>query len=460
MTVKEYVNKYKDELINDIIEVCSIKSVQEEAKEGMPFGEGPAKALQCALAIGEKYGFKAVNLDNYAGYIEMGEGEDIIGILAHVDIVPEGIDWTSDPYKPEIRDGKLYGRGVADDKGPAMISLHAMRILRDMGTKFNKRVRLVLGANEETGSACVRYYKEKEGGFQYGFSPDAEFPLIFGEKGMCPAGFAAPLNTPDAKTIVEDITGGIAGNAVCPKCTVILSGEKLEEIEQALYAYGKEVNLPVEAELKDGKLTISIIGVSAHGSTPEKGINAISHITTFLKTQIDTCPYVNAYTQCIGLTHDGSKCGVACTDEYGSTTMNVGIVSTENGIASSRLDLRYALTCDFEPYVPVLKKSFEDAGATFIGGMGVFPRLFIDPESDFIQALYSSYVKVTGDTVNKPFSIGGGTYSRSFDNVVAFGNQFPGEDNFIHMADEHMALDSIFKCVEIYVDAIQKLLAL
>ena len=460
MNAKEYVNKYKDELINDMMEIIEIKSVREEAKEGMPFGEGPTKALQKGLEIAERYGFKTVNLDNYVGYVEMGEGEDIIGILAHVDVVPEGEGWTSDPYKPEIRDGRLYGRGVADDKGPGIISLHAMRIVRDMGVKLNKRVRLVLGANEETGSACVRYYKAKEGGFQYGFSPDAEFPLIFGEKGGFGGNFSAPLSVDGAKTVIESIAGGVVSNMVCPDVTVYISGEGLEEIKAAFDGYKPHEEITTESSFTDcGKLKLYLKGKAAHASFPEQGVNAISYMIDFLKDHITDSPFVKAYSDLVGLCYYGEKCGAQCEDQYGVLTMNLGVISTENGVATVTVDCRVPITIDFKDQADQVVKNFENAGCTFnVNRLG--SSLFIDPESDFIQALYGSYVKVTGDTENKPFTIGGGTYAKTFENVVAFGIEFPGENNQIHMPDENMHLESIYRCCEVFVEAIQRLLAL
>ncbi|MBE6038320.1 MAG: dipeptidase PepV [Anaerofustis stercorihominis] len=459
MNAREYVNKYQDDIINDIKELVAIKSVEEEPKEGMPFGEGPAKALCKALEIAEKYGFKTANLDNYAGYAEMGEGEDVIGILAHVDVVPEGEGWEHEPYNVHIVDGMMYGRGVADDKGPAIVALHAMRVVREMGIPMNKRVRLVFGANEETGMKCVAHYKEIEGGFTMGFSPDGSFPLIFGEKGSFGADFTAQLNAEGAKTVIEDFFGGEARNVVCPKVTVVLSGEKLDEIKVAFEAYGKANDLPTDATEADGKLTLVLTGKPAHASTPHLGRNSISYMVDFLNTVLPESPFVKGYVQCVGLGYDGEKMGAKCEDEYGVLTMNIGIISVKDGKATATIDIRYPITVDFAPYVENIRKSFEDAGCE-IDIKRVGASLFVDPNSEFIKVLHKSYVEVTGDTVNQPYTIGGGTYSKAFENVVAFGNEYPGEENCIHMADERILVSRLFDSCEIYAKAIENLLAL
>ncbi len=459
MDIRELVKKYEQDIINDTIELSSIRSVEEEPKEGMPFGEGPAKALQKALEIGDKYGFVTKNLDNYAGYIEMGEGEDIIGMLCHVDVVPEGIGWTSDPYKPEIRDGRIYGRGVGDNKGPAMVALAAMRAVRELGVPLNKRIRFVLGANEETGFKCVKYYREKEGGFTMGFSPDGAFPLVFGEKGLYNATLTITLNGEKPKTVIESITGGEARNVVCPVCSAVLSGENLDTIKEAFEKYnGGNEAVKTKAEMNDGKLTLELTGRPSHGSAPQFGVNSIAYMVDFLKDYITDSPFVNMYTNLIGLCVDGEKCGAKSGDKYGDLTMNIGIVYTNENKATFTIDIRYPILAEFPQ--EVMENNFRNAGCEIELGKCDKP-LFVDPDSDFIKALHSSYVEVTGDTKSQPFTMGGGTYAKAFDNVVAFGMGFPGDSGGnAHMADESISIARLTDGCEVYVRALLKLLEL
>ena len=183
MSIKEQIHDLSDEMITNIGRLVAIDSQLGMPGEGKPFGEGPAEALKEGLKIAEELGFKTVNLDNYCGYAEMGEGEEIVGIAGHLDIVPVGGDWTYDPFKLTREGDYIYGRGTTDDKGPVIEALYAMKLLRDSGVKLNKRVRLIMGCNEETGSKCMEHYNEVEEELSCGFTPDANFPCIHGEKG-------------------------------------------------------------------------------------------------------------------------------------------------------------------------------------------------------------------------------------------------------------------------------------
>ena len=185
MNMKEQIHTLSEEMIANLGRLVAIDSQLGTPEEGKPFGAGPAKALEEGLKIAEELGFKTVNLDHYCGYAEMGEGEEIVGIAGHLDIVPVGGDWTYDPFKL-TRDGDhVYGRGTTDDKGPVLEALYAMKLLRDSGVKLNKRVRLIMGCNEETGSKCMEHYNEVAEELSCGFTPDANFPCIHGEKGIC-----------------------------------------------------------------------------------------------------------------------------------------------------------------------------------------------------------------------------------------------------------------------------------
>lgn len=219
MDMKEQIHGLTDEMLTNLGRLVAIDSQLGTPAEGMPFGEGPAKALEEGLKIAEELGFKTVNLDNYCGYAEMGEGEEIVGIAGHLDIVPVGGDWTYDPFKLTREGDYVYGRGTTDDKGPVLEALYAMKLLRDFGVKLNKRVRLIMGCNEETGSKCMEHYNEVAEELSCGFTPDANFPCIHGEKGHMGM-MAYSKNT---KIISAD--GGFVSNAVCDSCTIVVPAE-------------------------------------------------------------------------------------------------------------------------------------------------------------------------------------------------------------------------------------------
>ena len=229
MSIKEQIHDLSDEMITNIGRLVAIDSQLGMPGEGKPFGEGPAEALKEGLKIAEELGFKTVNLDNYCGYAEMGEGEEIVGIAGHLDIVPVGGDWTYDPFKLTREGDYIYGRGTTDDKGPVIEALYAMKLLRDSGVKLNKRVRLIMGCNEETGSKCMEHYNEVEEELSCGFTPDANFPCIHGEKGHM------SMVAYSKNTKIISMNGGFVSNAVCDACTTVIPAEaglkeKLEEI--------------------------------------------------------------------------------------------------------------------------------------------------------------------------------------------------------------------------------------
>ena len=224
MTIKDSVKKYKDEMIDNLSRLVSYKSVLDTPIENAPYGKENAKCLNEFLTIAKNYGLKTKNLDGHCGYVEIGEGNEIIGVVAHLDVVPEGNGWDTDPYKATIKDNKIYGRGTSDDKGGAIASLTALKIIEEMNIALNKRIRLIVGCNEETGSNCMKYYVEKEGNIDIGFTPDADFPVIHGEKGMVKAIFKCN------NTANFSINGGVVSNAISDSCKVEIPKEEYNAI--------------------------------------------------------------------------------------------------------------------------------------------------------------------------------------------------------------------------------------
>jgi succinyl-diaminopimelate desuccinylase len=443
--------------IADIRRLVAIPSVRGASEGGMPFGPGPAKALGEALAIAEGLGFRTKSLDGYCGYACFGEGEEKIGILAHVDVVPAGEGWSHPPFGGEIEGGKLYGRGVSDDKGPLVLAMRAMKILKDLGVSPKKEIRLVIGAAEETGMECVKRYREAEGDhFSMGFSPDAAFPPIFGEKGAYRAKFSRALENAGEVKIVS-IQAGEAVNAVCAQARCVLEGprERLEGIHRSFRAFA-EGNAPESSASLDGdRLSLAAVGHAAHASMPELGLNAISLLFGFLSGVVHE-PFFDAYNALVGHSYDGKALGIAASDQYGALTFVSGMAETRGGKAAATIDVRFPVTSHFDP--SPLEKAFARYGVEVTGGE-VSPPLFVDPKAPFVQALSRAYADCTGFEA-EPVSIGGGTYARAFSNIVAFGAEFPGTDNCIHTKDEFMSLEAMGKAIEIYAAALLALLGI
>lgn len=450
MNVKERINQYKEEMKQDLAKLVSYNSVFENPTEEYPFGKVNADCLTAGLKMVEKCGMKPVNLDNYCGYGEIGEGEQVIGILGHLDVVPAGEGWNTDPFTMTEIDGKVYGRGVTDDKGAVVASAYAIRILKDMGVPFNKKVRLIMGSNEESGSRCLAHYVEKEGHIDYGFTPDANFPGVFGEKGMVGGSFSSK------KTSIININGGTVSNAVCNHCITEIPANSCDV--NKLKAYFEAQNMTADITESD-KIKLDVWGTAAHASMPELGVNAISHTMKALEEAGFVDDFVSFYNEKIGLAVHGENCGVDFKDDYGVLTFNNGVIKTDNGVITGSIDIRFPVTLKKEQIISALQKGFEsDKG--ILNPVGGIDPLFFPKDSDLVRSLVSAYQQVTGDMKSEPITMGGGTYAKGIKNCIAFGCEFEGEDCHIHDANEFMKLENFYLQVEIYVEAIKNLLAL
>ena len=452
MDIKEQIHGLTEEMLTNLGRLVAIDSHLGTPAEDKPFGEGPAKALEEGLKIAQELGFKTVNLDNYCGYAEMGEGDEIVGIAGHLDIVPVGGDWSYDPFKLTREGDYVYGRGTTDDKGPVLEALYAMKLLRDSGVKLNKRVRLIMGCNEETGSKCMEHYNEVAEELSCGFTPDASFPCIHGEKGHMGM-MAYSKNT---KIISAD--GGFVSNAVCDSCTIVVPAEAgLKEKLEAALSETKLQEYKLTEE--NGQLSIYAKGVPAHASTPTVGVNAAGVTFACLEKAGFEDDFVKFYNTHIGTSCDGAGIGLKFADEYGDLTLCNGIIKTENGVVSCTIDIRVPVTLKADEVRKMCADRLEDENGRMeileIGDPLFFPR-----ESPLVNALYKAYTDVTGDTENKPMVIGGGTYAKSLKNIIAFGPEKPGIDYRIHSADEFILVSGMEEAVLVYMEAIKNLLAI
>lgn len=450
MQMREKIHALVPEMLEDLGKLVAIDSQLGTPSAGKPFGDGPAKALETALQIAEGMGFKTVNLDNYCGYAEMGEGEEIVGIAGHLDIVPVGGDWSYPPFQLTQEGDFVYGRGTTDDKGPVIEALYAMRLLRDSGIELNKRVRLIMGCNEETGSKCMEHYNQVEEPLSCGFTPDANFPCIHGEKGHM------AMTAYSKNTKILSMNGGFVSNAVCDSCTTVVPSEAhlAERLEQALTKTKLQTYRVTEA---DGQITIYAKGVPAHASTPALGVNAAGVTMKCLAQAGFKDDFVAFYNQYIGTACDGAGVGLKIADAYGELTFCNGMVKTEKGVLVCSIDIRVPVTFTKEDILHRIEGNLEDAnGRIQVDEIG--EPLFYPKASSLVDALYTAYVQVTGDTKNQPMVIGGGTYAKTLKNIIAFGPEKLGTDYRIHGADEFILLSEMEEAVEIYKNAIQNLL--
>ena len=402
------------------------------------------------MNLAKKLGFKAEKFDNYAMHIDMGEGKETLGILAHVDVVPEGDNWTYPPYSGTIADGKIYGRGTLDDKGPAIISLFAMKAIADSGIKLNKKIRMILGADEESGSACLKYYfgELKMPYPDIAFTPDSSFPVTYAEKGSVRVKIKKKFST--LKDVV--IKGGNAFNSVPNEANGVIPVDMLGEVK----------NKNKVEFVKEGNVyKIFSAGIPAHGAHPEKGYNAISALFEVLKDievkNEELKGLVAFFDKFIKMETDGKSFGVKCTDgETGDLTLNLGKINLENNELEIWIDMRVPVKVKNEQIIETIKKNTEDYGYEFLLHSNTQP-LYVAKDSFLVSTLMNIYKELTGDNAAQPVAIGGGTYAKYAKNAVAFGALLPDQEDRMHQRDEYLEISKIDKLLQIYVEAIYRL---
>lgn len=460
-TMHQIIDESFDEQVAATQAVIRIRSVLDESASSPehPFGPDLSGCLADFLKRAEGMGFHTKNVDNYAGYVEMGETGDLIGILAHLDVVPEGreSDWKYAPYDATVKDGALHGRGSIDDKGPAVAALYAMKALRDSGSDLKKRFRLILGLDEESGSRCILHYNEREEIPSFSFSPDAEFPVVNAEKGILRVTLTKTTEIArDPDTRVVSISGGDRFNVVPDNAAAVIEHGYGQELAAASKLAGIEMS-----ETPQG-ITLTARGVSAHAMEPYKGENAVQKLLACLAglnlPQADKSLIGSIYTLA-GTGYDGRGFGIDSSDEIsGPLTCNLAAVNmdTSGGLRkiSAKLDIRYPVTANPDEIIGKIESSAGAEGCAIHINTHKKP-LYIAESHQAVQILMDAYESVTGDRP-APISMGGGTYCRFMPNAVSAGPLFPGEPELAHQANEHVTLESLRKSTHIYAEALDR----
>ncbi|OUP49457.1 dipeptidase PepV [Lachnoclostridium sp. An181] len=438
----------KDEIFASVKESVAILSVKSEPKEGAPYGEEIQKALVHTLELGKKLGFKTGNVDNRVGWIEYGEGEEMVGVLGHLDVVPLGEGWEHDPLGCEVVDGKMYGRGVVDDKGPTIAAIYAMKAIKDLGLPIERRIRVLFGTDEENGSSCVKHYIANGGEKPtVGFTPDAEYPVIFCEKGQMFWEIEKEV-TEKPRVNVISIKGGTAKNVVTPSCTMIVEGD---------FDFPQKDGFIVTKE--NGNTIIVSKGKGAHGSLPHLGVNAAIQLFTVLKDMDlggDLQKMIDFVMDKINLETKGESLGICYEDEEtGNTSLTLGVVDYTPEKIFFTLDIRYPKNAD----AGLMEERVKKAAAEYTLGARIEQTgklVYVPKDSELVQKLMKVYKEETGRD-DEPIAIGGGTYAKAFDNMVAFGPIFPGEPDVIHQPNEYGEVDSLMKSFQIVAAAMYEL---
>ena len=451
---------YEDAFIKDLKGLINIASIREDAipEQHAPFGKGCRDALDYMLNLALRDGFKVHDYQGYAGVIEYGEGVESVGVLAHLDVVPVGEGWTKDPFEAQIEQGILFGRGVLDDKGPAMAAYYALKMLKDHNRQFSRKILLILGCDEESGMECMNYYCEHGEIPTLGFTPDADFPVIYGEKG----GLHVRLHG-DATTVIERMHAGERANIVIGKAEATVKGWN-EKYQELFDFYLKSNQLQGKVTIEDEFTTLFIEGVFAHGAMPYNGVNAAVHLLNFIGSAYGDV-FAKQLADLLG-NWTGKGLGIDFEGAYmGFLTMNVGIVNIEHQHADILLDIRYPNDADVAYLHEQLKQRVKEMQTPLQIDFKVKAEpLFVDPNSNLVTTLTKVYRKYSHDETSANITIGGGTYAKKFKNFVAFGPEFPkrnGKDTIFvggpHQRDEGIRLKDLYTAIAIYTEAIEEL---
>lgn len=445
MDFLKYAKDNERQFLEELKELLKIDTVlveQPQVKEA-PFGYNLVKALEYILELGKKEGFVTKNIDNVAGHIEYGEGEEIIGVLSHLDVVPTGEGWKYPPFEPTIEDGKIYARGALDDKGACIAALYALKALKDNNIKLNKKVRLIYGTDEETGSRGIARYLQVEKMPDLGFSPDADYPIIYGEKGIL--SFVLESNT-----INEEIISFESGDRlnVVPEVATV---ELKNNYQKQFLDFINEKNY--KGEVKDNKYIM--YGKRAHAMEPRNGENALLRLAEFLNTIIED--------KFIKFIYNNFRCSRLNTmnenftdPEMGDLTSNVALIKVNNGKGQLGINFRYPINWKKEHFFDKLNSlALRDNIKVKIYGDST-PH-YVSKEDDLVKILHKSYIKYTGDDKTPLLTIGGGTYARSMKRAVAFGPMMPGREDVVHQVNEYAYIEDLLVSIAIFADAIKEL---
>ncbi len=463
-----WIPAHEQEILDFLMGLLRIPSVGTEAVDGKPFGVEVDNAYQYYLKKAEEMGMRTKDVDGYAVHAEVGAGEEMAMALTHVDIVPAGSGWTKDPYG-EVSGDTIYGRGAQDNKGPTAACLFAMKALVDSGASLKRRVRHVVGGNEESGFRCVRHYFEVEEQPTYGFSPDAVFPLVFAEKGSMNILVSFELDDAGSAPVrVLSLNGGDRANIVAPGAEAVLQVQAGQEdslisrlqglVEGARSVAGGPGPLEFAFEKGNGTVKVTVKGKGAHASTPGEGTNAITGLAHALGGLGDSL----AKHQAIAFIAEaaeiyGKGLNIESEDDIsGRLSCNLGLAQTEEKDGKKVLrctyNIRYPVKADGEELRSRALNCSRPTGIT-VEVPNVGKTHYTDPNSEIVKALLRVYREETGD-MSPPMAIGGGTYAKVIHNGVAYGPMRPGTPEVAHQADERITKDDLRFMVRIYARAL------
>ena len=454
--ISKYFDEHFDEILKSLKEIMSIDSTYQTPSEGKPFGEGSAKALEWGAEFGKRLGMEVRNFDNYVISMDYKDGEPKLGILSHLDVVPAGEGWSYPPFDCTIDGENIYGRGAIDDKGPSVAVLYAVKCIKDLGIPIKENFRLIMGGNEEGGCEDIAYYEKLEKFPPMVFTPDGTFPILNCEKGMMHLTFSGDTVIENAEGFkVTSIKAGSVINAIPDKAICECEGVSADELTKQ---FGKlETGCEISTQSSGDKLTFTISGKSAHGSRPELGVNAVTALLKLL-ADLDCGKAVELAKLFPHGEFNGKSAGLGFSDEIsGEMTCALTLLSFENGKLSGGIDTRFPIDRKLDEIRSIIKDSLYSVGMEIDEADGMEPH-YVPEDSPFIQALLEVYEQVKGEK-GECIAEGGVTYVHNTEGGVAFGAEFPDEENNMHGADEHISIETFKYNLNMYANAIIKICA-
>lgn len=452
-----YFNNHEQEIIEAASRLIAVPSVRGEPLPGKPFGEGPAKALEVALQMANDYGFATANFDNYVGTADINDRETKLGILCHLDVVGEGIGWSTPPYTAVVKDGLLYGRGSSDNKGPAVASLFALKAVKDLGIPLTYNARLIFGTDEESGSSDIHYYFERQKAPPNTFSPDGVFPVTNIEKGGMRGTVRKTWTASQVLPRIKAMKGGYRGNVVPPQADAWVEGLTVEDLKPLCDQAAKNTGATFSLTEENGAIKIATIGKGEHASTPEKGINAITALLALLASlpaaESDSFAAIQALNQLFPHgDYYGQALGIAQSDDIsGQLTLSLNIFELTLTGCSGNFDSRTPLCTTKATSEDVVREKLAEHGFHF--DCRSFPGHHTPSDSVFVKTLLNVYEQYTG-LEGKCEYTGGGTYVHSIEGGVCFGAILPDFEPNMHSADERIRIQDLITAAKIFTQVI------
>lgn len=463
---QQYILSNRQNIVGSICDLITFPSISEETNNAhFPFGKACSDSLKYFLNLANSLGFRTKNVDGYCGFAEFGEGKEILGIIGHLDVVPaKEEDWSYSPFVPTIHHNCIFGRGAIDDKGPVISSLFAMKAVmeyvKEHSIYLNKRVRLIVGLNEEKDWKCINYYKEHEEIPTLGFSPDSDFPCIYAEKSVISLCLFDKISFTNSCISIEEIdTNKNAINVVPKICSVVLKIDNSISIKDLISfckgiieKYSYEIDL---YKIDDFHLKITSYGKASHSAHPELGINAISKLIVVLNALFTkyniSFPILTNFYKFIGDDYTGKNLNLNLKDESGSLTLNTSQFYLKDNKIYIGINLRVPVHTKVEHVISTFKETFNNMDI-----LRIQDALYIEKSNLLVQKLCNIFNQ-TCHTNFEPIAIGGATYARAFPNCISFGMNFPNNKDMCHQVDEFVDIDQLMLATNIYAKAIFEL---